>query len=242
MKRAIGALRVVPHYAMELFVEGEEEPLDDAKWLMLVEKVLMFMLPKAVSDRQALEALFRSCGGAGWNRKEGWATDADLGEWQGRVTVDAAGRVMMLELYSSNLAGPLPCELQQLSALQELILGDNQLAGPIPAVLGQLEALAVLDLSWNQLSGPIPAEWGQLGVLTYLNLGYKNLIHHAPVMYLSSPIISGVGCVCKPGLQPAARACHYRAVAARDADGALAAGQPGGTPPSPAIAQPGELH
>jgi hypothetical protein len=34
MKRAIGALREVPRNAMELFVEGEEEPLDDEKRLM----------------------------------------------------------------------------------------------------------------------------------------------------------------------------------------------------------------
>jgi hypothetical protein len=54
---------------MELFVEGEEEPLDDEKRLISVEKVPLFMLPKAVPDRLALEALFRSCGGAGWRRK-----------------------------------------------------------------------------------------------------------------------------------------------------------------------------
>jgi hypothetical protein len=57
MKRAIGALREVPHYAMELFLEGEEEPLDDEKRLASAEKVPLFMLPKAASDRQALEAL-----------------------------------------------------------------------------------------------------------------------------------------------------------------------------------------
>ena len=33
MKRAIGAVRDVPHDAMELFVEGQEEPLDDKKRL-----------------------------------------------------------------------------------------------------------------------------------------------------------------------------------------------------------------
>ena len=90
MKRAIGTLREVPHYAMEIFLEGKEEPLDDEKRLASAEKVPLFMLPKAASDRQALEALFRSCGGAGWRRKEGWMTDADLGEWFG-VTVDAEG-------------------------------------------------------------------------------------------------------------------------------------------------------
>ena len=54
MKRAIGALREVAHYAMELFVEGKEEPLDDEKRLVSAEKVPLFMLPNQVSDRLAL--------------------------------------------------------------------------------------------------------------------------------------------------------------------------------------------
>ena len=170
MKRAIGALREVPHYAMELFVEGKEEPLDDEKRLVSAEKVPLFMLPKQVSDRLALEALFTSCGGAGWKRKGGWMTDAGLGEWWG-VTVDAEGRVADLRLFHNNLAGPLPSELQQLSALKELRLFGNKLTGPVPAELGQLGALTHLILHANQLSGPIPAELGQLGALKHLFLG-----------------------------------------------------------------------
>jgi hypothetical protein len=70
MQRAIGALREVPHYAMELFVEGKEEPPE--KRLVSAEKVPLFMLPKPVSDRLALEGLFTSCGGgADWQRKGG---------------------------------------------------------------------------------------------------------------------------------------------------------------------------
>jgi Leucine-rich repeat (LRR) protein len=174
MKRAIGALREVPHYAMELFVEGKEEPLDDEKQLMSAEKVPLFMLPKQVSDRLALEALYKSCGGAGWERKDGWMTDAGLGEWQG-VTVDAEGRVTKLSLGGNNLAGPLPSELQQLSALKKLWLHGNKLTGPVPAGLGQLGALAHLHLHFNQLSGPIPAELGQLGALTQLYLNQNQL-------------------------------------------------------------------
>ena len=174
MKRAIGALREVPHYAMELFVEGKEEPLDDEKRLLSAEKVPLFMLPKQMSDRLALEALFTSCGGAGWNRKGGWMTDAGLGEWYG-VTVDAEGRVTKLELSYNNLAGPLPSELQQLSALKELSLNNNQLTGPVPAELGQLGALEFLALNENQLSGPIPAELGQLGALEALYLHENQL-------------------------------------------------------------------
>jgi Leucine-rich repeat (LRR) protein len=169
MKRAIGALREVPHYAMELFVEGKEEPLEDAKRLWSSEKVPLFMLPKQVSDRLALEALYKSCGGADWKRKGGWMTDAGLGEWYG-VTLDAEGRVTALDLDYNNLAGPLPTELQQLSALKGLYLNNNKLTGPVPAGLGQLGALTELCLHWNQLSGSIPAELGQLGALQYLYL------------------------------------------------------------------------
>ena len=120
-KRAIGVLRDVSQFAMELFVEGEEEPLDDERRLSAADKVPLFMLPKEASDRLALEALYKSCGGADWERKGGWMTEAALGEWYG-VTLDEEGRVVGLDLGYNNLAGPLPSELQQLSALQELRL------------------------------------------------------------------------------------------------------------------------
>ena len=166
-KRAIGVLREVSRFAIELFVRGKEEPLDDEKRLSSADKVPLFMLPKAASDRLALEALFKSCGGADWTTKDGWMTGAGLGEWHG-VTVDAEGRVVELDLQSANLAGPLPSEIQQLSALTKLNLTDNKLTGTIPAELGQLGALTVLYLAGNKLTGPIPAELGQLGALTAL--------------------------------------------------------------------------
>jgi hypothetical protein len=79
MKRAIGALHEVAHFLFENFVEGEEEPLDDEKRLMSAEKVPLFMLPKAAPDSQALEGLFWSCGGAGWQMKCDWMTDEGRG-------------------------------------------------------------------------------------------------------------------------------------------------------------------
>jgi hypothetical protein len=168
-KRAISVLRDVSQYAMELFVEGEEEPLDDEKRLSAADKVPLFMLPKAASDRLALEALFKSCGGANWNRKGGWMTEAELGEWYG-VTVDAEGRVVKLKLNYNNLAGALPSEIQQLSALRVLDLSVNQLTGAIPAELGQLQALKTLSLHFNQLSEAIPAELARLPALGTLYL------------------------------------------------------------------------
>jgi hypothetical protein len=168
-KRAIGVLRDVSRFAMELFVEGEEEPLDDERRLSAADKVPLFMLPKEASDRLALEALYKSCGGADWTRKNGWMTEAELGEWQG-VTSDEEGRVVELGLELNNLAGALPSEIQQLSALTVLNLSCNKLTGSIPAELGQLKALEGLYLCDNQLSDAIPAELSRLPALTHLFL------------------------------------------------------------------------
>jgi Leucine-rich repeat (LRR) protein len=168
-KRAIGVLRDVSRFTMELFVEGEEEPLDDERRLSAADKVPLFMLPKAASDRLALEALFKSCGGADWKWKGGWMTEAELREWQG-VTVDAEGRVVELNLHFNNLAGALPSEIQQLSALTLLALGNNKLTGAIPTELGQLEALTTLFLWRNQLSEAIPPELARLPALETLQL------------------------------------------------------------------------
>jgi hypothetical protein len=179
-KRAIGVLRDVSRFAMELFVKDREEPLEDEERLRSAENVPLFMLPKPASDRLALEALFKSCGGAGWKLKKGWMTDAELGEWEG-VTVDAKGRVIEVYLYWNNLTGTLPSEIQQLSALQSLYLDGNKLTGPIPVELGQLGALTGLNLNHNQLSGPVPTELGQLAELKYLHLRTNQLSGPIPV-------------------------------------------------------------
>jgi len=169
IKRAIATLREVPCFTMELFVKDVEEPLDDERRVGLADRVPLFLLTKCPSDRLALEALFKSTGGADWTNKTGWMTDAELGDWHG-VAVDEEGRVTHLDLEENGLAGPLPSDMQQLSALQGLFLSKNQLTGPIPPELGQLGALQGLGLGDNQLSGPIPREMRQLGALTHLFL------------------------------------------------------------------------
>jgi hypothetical protein len=173
---------------MELFVKGEEEPLDDERRLSAADKVPLFMLPKEASDRLALEALYKSCGGAGWTKKGGWMTEAELGEWEG-VTVDAEGRVVELNLSMNNLAGALPSEIQQLSALTILELACNQLTGAIPAELGQLEALEGLHLCANQLSDAIPAELTKLPALNCLELNDNQLSGAIPIELAQLPAL-----------------------------------------------------
>jgi hypothetical protein len=187
LKRAIGVLREVPCFTIELFMKDVEEALDDGTPLRSLGRVPLFLLLKQASDRLALESFFKSCGGAGWERKGGWMTEAELGEWE-EVKVDAEGRVTELGLQNNGLVGSIPSDIQQLSALRELWLGNdpdgphkNELTGPIPAELGRLAALESLDLCGNKLSGPIPAALGQLGALTELFLHLNELSGAIPV-------------------------------------------------------------
>ena len=146
---------------------------------------------------------------------------AELGDWHG-VKVNAEGRVTHLDLEEDGLAGPLPSDMQQRSALKNLILAENQLSGPIPAELGQLGALEALALGFNQLSGvswaswglcsascflnfnelsgEIPAELGQLGALTHLNLNPNQLSGSIPAELGQMETLTGLYLSANPQL------------------------------------------
>ena len=78
----------------------------------------------------------------------------------------ASPRLEVLYRAHSQLSGPIPAELGNLTNLRDVRLNSNQLSGPIPAELGDLASLATLLLGGNRLSGPIPAELGNLTNLT----------------------------------------------------------------------------
>lgn len=71
-----------------------------------------------------------------------------------------------LQLHGQNLSGPIPAEVGQLTALQQLVLSNNQLTGPIPSQLAQLSSLILLCLSKNQLHESIPQQLSHLTSLT----------------------------------------------------------------------------
>ena len=125
-------------------------------------------------DRDALVALYEATNGSNWADRQGWLTDAPVGEWHG-IDVDGAGKVVKLDLAANRLSGAIPPELGNLSNLTNLSFGGNDLSGPIPPELGGLSSLTNLSLSWNDLSGPIPPELGNLSNLTNLSLGGNDL-------------------------------------------------------------------
>lgn len=130
--------------------------------------------PLIASDSLALVNLYNSTNGANWTNKTNWKTLSPLETWHG-VSVNAAGRVVAIDLMNNNLQGSIPDELGSLSALEYLYMAANQLSGLIPTALGNLLSLKTLDLSYNpNISGSIPSSLGNLSNLEFLWLGENN--------------------------------------------------------------------
>lgn len=79
-----------------------------------------------------------------------------------------------------NHSGAIPAELGQLTNLELLYLRNNDLTGPIPPQLGNLTKLHTMNLGLNELTGPIPNEFGQLTNLTTMHLFANKLSGPVP--------------------------------------------------------------
>ncbi len=131
------------------------------------------------SDRAALVALYHATDGPNWRNRTNWLSDAPLNEWHG-ITTDGSGRVVTVDLFLNGLAGSMPPELGNLTALRTLTLSGSSLSGPIPSELGRLANLEKLNLIVNRLSGSIPPELGNLHKLRLLTLSANQLTGTIP--------------------------------------------------------------
>ncbi len=106
-------------------------------------------------ERLALAEFFTRMDGSSWTRRNGWNTGMDVNAWHG-VTA-RGGRVRVLALADNGLAGPLPAETANLTALEALDLGGNRLSGELPAALASMTALASMRFSGNgDMAGALP--------------------------------------------------------------------------------------
>ena len=132
-----------------------------------------------LSDREVLEILYETTGGANWTQNANWLSDRPLGEWHG-VTTNGEGRVVGLSLYGNNLKGRIPPDLAHLSMLRDLNISWNRLTGSIPPELAGLSGLVQLVLGQNDLTGGIPPELGRLSRLVTLYLDGNELTGPIP--------------------------------------------------------------
>ncbi len=126
-------------------------------------------------DKDAMVAIFDSLNGANWIEK--WpVADCNPCGWFG-VTCNDEGRVTEIALPNNRLAGNIPTQIGQLTALQKLnfqglsnFFSFSGSTSTIPASIGQLKELTHLNLSNSRGYSRLPKEIGQLTKLKELNL------------------------------------------------------------------------
>ena len=89
-------------------------------------------------------------------------------------------RLQILNLDRNQFHDPIPEELCQASALEELQLYKNALTGTVPSCLGGLSQLFLLELATNQFHGPIPENLCHASALKYLDLDFNALTGTVP--------------------------------------------------------------
>ncbi|XP_078153567.1 putative LRR receptor-like serine/threonine-protein kinase At1g56140 [Carex rostrata] len=82
--------------------------------------------------------------------------------------------IVKLRVYSLDVGGTIPDELQNLSYLSNLNLAENYLTGPIPAFMGKMTRMQYLNIGFNALSGSLPKELGNLQNLKWLGITTNN--------------------------------------------------------------------
>ena len=80
-------------------------------------------------ERQALTTFFNETGGDSWKIKDGWCTEAPLGEWYG-VKTNNEGSVVRLVLEGNNLIGKeafIDFSLQYLRVLRKPLFASKRI-------------------------------------------------------------------------------------------------------------------
>ena len=96
----------------------------------------------------------------------------------------------MAEFYleSSNVTGPIPSEIGQMTGLSHLGLDNNSITGALPSEIILLTNLRQLGLVGNELSGTIPTDIGSLVVGSFVPLVFGSLV----LCHLQGNHLSGI--------------------------------------------------
>ncbi|KVH89927.1 Leucine-rich repeat-containing protein [Cynara cardunculus var. scolymus] len=122
------------------------------------------------------------------NLKQRWGNPPSLTNWNAssspckwpEVFCNANGSVIMLNIPSKGLTGPIPASICDLRNLKNLLLYDNFLTGEFPRVLYNCLKLIELDISQNVFFGRLPDDIDLLSGLKSLVLGANNFTGDIP--------------------------------------------------------------
>jgi len=127
---------------------------------------------KRLLQRYALATLYFATNGVHWTKSDNWITLADECDWFGISGCEDADteEIISIELKENRLQGGIPPELFEfLPSVVVLNLATNELSGPIPKEIGMLKAIDILELAENQLTS-VPAELGNLNSISHVFL------------------------------------------------------------------------
>ena len=85
--------------------------------------------------------------------------------------------LLLLDLSSNNISGPLPLDIGNLKAMTWMYLSENKISGSILSSIEYLKHLAQLSLARNEFEGPIPESFDHMVMvsLELLDLSKNNL-------------------------------------------------------------------
>lgn len=168
---ALGSLQELSYGATRLCAQVDDE---FQTWLRSVPEGYRTDCDAEDVERLALIGLHEMTDGPSWTNGSSWGTRTPLDGWHGVVT--EGGRVVELSLPDNGLAGPVPPDLVNLTALREVNLGGNDLFGPLPATFAWLSELEELRVGDNEgLDGALPFEMTRLDKLRVLDYAGSGL-------------------------------------------------------------------
>ena len=103
--------------------------------------------------------------------------------------ISGAPSLKSLHVTNSNLMGPIPDELFDMTQLEEIYLSYNDLTGTLSTRFGQLKSLRDLYVFGNYIQGTIPSELGLVSSLQHMVLGENELSGSIPRQIMSLPFL-----------------------------------------------------
>ena len=99
---------------------------------------------------------------------------------------------LLAVVVGNNLNGTIPSEIEALSSLESLSLGQDNLRGTLPESLGYLSNLRTFQILLTHVSGSIPDSYGQLNRLRTLWLPVNGLTGSIPRDIFAAPDLERV--------------------------------------------------
>ncbi|KAK1413346.1 hypothetical protein QVD17_35118 [Tagetes erecta] len=106
---------------------------------------------------------------------------------------ETTNRIIDFSLTYSNLAGPIPESIGDLTYLKTLRLHKMpSLVGQIPRAITKLKHVTFFDISWTNVSGHVPSFLSELQSVMILDLSFNNLSGPIPSSLATLPNMIGL--------------------------------------------------